>query len=77
MGFPFPLRAWLQGSRETVLGTVRDAQCPYVDAGALEGHYGAFVAAAPATLWRVVSLALWWRSVVEGRPLLSSGAAAC
>ncbi len=78
MGFPFPLRSWLLESKAVVLQLSRDAQCPYVDTEALEPVYESFVNTAPATVWRLVSLALWWKRVVRGEPLLlQAGPAPC
>ena len=69
MGFPFPIADWLAASRASVMANLADSDCPYLRSNRLDAHYEAFVRAAPYSLWRLISLGLWWRRVVRGRPL--------
>lgn len=71
MGFPFPFREWLLESKKKVRHNIYDIDCPHVDTRSLLVIYDKFVRVAPITLWRLISLALWWRRVIEGRPIHS------
>ena len=68
-GFPFPLGAWLVASKAVVARNLSGLTCPYFDSATLLSRYGEFASKAPAALWRLVSLGLWWRRVIEGRGL--------
>jgi asparagine synthase (glutamine-hydrolysing) len=70
MGFPFPYREWLQASKHIVIANMKKAKCPYIKMGELEQSYDRFVAIAPVTLWRLISVALWWRRVVQSKQLV-------
>lgn len=70
MGFPFPYREWLMSSKQVVLACVSGLQCPFIQLASFEKNYDRFVSVAPITLWRLISVLLWWKRVVEGRPLL-------
>lgn len=72
MGFPFPYREWLTASREIAEKNVMDVDCPYLDSRALFLHYDDFVRTAPITLWRLLSVLLWWRRVIENREIHAS-----
>lgn len=72
MGFPFPLREWLSASKHVVHRNLKDLNCPYVDTASLFLAYDNFLRIAPFTLWRLISLALWWRKVIEGRSIYPS-----
>lgn len=67
MGFPFPFREWLLVSRPLVKKNAEGIECPYVDLSALDKHYEELLRIAPLTLWRIVSVMLWWRRVIEER----------
>jgi asparagine synthase (glutamine-hydrolysing) len=69
MGFPFPLVPWLKMSRPIALGLISDSTCPYLDVRAVQSNYGALTEKTPVLLWRLLSLGLWWRRVIENRPL--------
>jgi asparagine synthase (glutamine-hydrolysing) len=69
MGFPFPLACWLIESKATVRAALAGSSCPYLDPAQLWQRYDAFAQSAPFALWRLISVGLWWRRVVEGRPL--------
>lgn len=69
VGFPFPIVDWLIASRGYVEANLGDRTCPYIAFDGLMRRYEAFARTAPYTLWRLVSLGLWWRRVVEGRTI--------
>lgn len=66
MGFPFPYREWLTVSKPVVMANVTDLTCPFIDLAAFVQNYDRFVVVAPVTLWRLISVMLWWKRVVEG-----------
>lgn len=70
MGFPFPWQEWLLWSRGTVELNLRDMNCPYVERHALMKGYGQLAGKNPMLLWRVICLALWWRKMIEKKPIL-------
>lgn len=72
MGFPFPLQHWLVQSRQAISTNLSGLDCPYVDAGQLLSSYDRLVSHAPEVLWRLLSVCLWWRRVIEGRTLLDA-----
>lgn len=72
MGFPFPFREWLFESRSIVRHNAQGIDCPYVNTKALLANYDEFVRIAPITLWRLISVILWWRRVIEEQPIRSS-----
>lgn len=72
MGFPFPYREWLTASRNVAEKNAVDMDCPFIDTQALFRHYDDFVKIAPITLWRLLSVLLWWRRVIENRALHAS-----
>ncbi|HUF21869.1 MAG TPA: asparagine synthase (glutamine-hydrolyzing) [Burkholderiales bacterium] len=65
MGFPYPLGAWLRASRALVDRNIAESSCPYIDHGSLMVAYERFSRVAPATLWRLVNLGLWWKRVID------------
>jgi asparagine synthase (glutamine-hydrolysing) len=69
MGFPFPMRQWLLASRRRALGVLTDSSCPFIRTPRLSACYDEMARTAPYTLWRLVCLGLWWRRVVERRPI--------
>lgn len=69
-GFPFPHAEWTATSKEQfflMLGTV---DCPYIDLPKLRMAYSELSQRDPLYLWRIMSLALWWKKCVQGEPLL-------
>lgn len=66
MGFPFPYREWLTASKPIVLANVTGLNCPFIRLPTFVQNYDRFVEAAPQTLWRLISVLLWWKRVVEG-----------
>jgi asparagine synthase (glutamine-hydrolysing) len=71
MGFPFPWREWLRQSKDTVAMNLKDIDCPYVINHRLMNVYDDLAEKNPPLLWRIICLSLWWRKIVEQRPLLS------
>jgi asparagine synthase (glutamine-hydrolysing) len=69
MGFPFPYREWLLASRPIVEKNIGDVDCPFISVGAFRDNYDRMVSIAPVTLWRVLSILLWWRRVIEERSI--------
>jgi asparagine synthase (glutamine-hydrolysing) len=72
MGFPFPLSDWLISSRDIVFDNLSEIDCRYVSTERLRETYNFLAGKAPDHLWRLVCLALWWRRMVEGRPLIGA-----
>lgn len=68
MGFPFPISDWLIASRQQIISNLENSN-PYLNVAAIDDRYDVFARTNPFALWRLVSLGLWWRRVVEGRPL--------
>lgn len=66
MGFPFPLDAWLMASMGRVVQAVKHLDCPYLDHAKLTANYSSLAAGDAPTLWRAISVALWWRRCVRG-----------
>lgn len=71
MGFPFPYREWLAASRNVVEKNAEGLDCPYLSISAMMGHYEQMIKVAPVTLWRMVSVMLWWRRVVEEKRIIA------
>ncbi|MDD5112655.1 MAG: asparagine synthase (glutamine-hydrolyzing) [Methylobacter sp.] len=71
MGFPFPYREWLISSKSIAEKNIVDVNCPYISVSVLLDNYDTMVKTAPITLWRLLSVLLWWRRVVELRPIVS------
>jgi asparagine synthetase B (glutamine-hydrolysing) len=70
MGFPFPLEDWLLASRAQIAANLADADCPYIHFQGLMECYEASARDSPFALWRIVNLGLWWRRVIQGRPIV-------
>lgn len=71
MGFPFPYREWLLSSKAIVEKNIVDVDCQFISTKNLLENYDAMVKTAPITLWRLISILLWWRRVVEQRIIRS------
>ena len=69
VGFPFPIREWLMHSKDTVIGNLTGVDCPYIAGAKLSGSYDAMAMNTPNVLWRLISLSLWWRKVIEGKEI--------
>jgi asparagine synthase (glutamine-hydrolysing) len=70
MGFPFPLSAWLLKSQVQVMSIFKTLDCPYLNPAKLTAStYVVLARKYPAYLWRIISLALWWKRCVNGERL--------
>ena len=72
MGFPFPYAEWLQESKELIYANLHDQEIPYYCTRKLFMNYDPLRVANPVTLWRLVSLGLWWRRVIKGQEIVSN-----
>lgn len=68
-GMPFPWRTWLANSKERVARNLLDLECPWFDPKSLILRYDDLVARDFRMLWRFISFGLWWRKMIEGRPI--------
>ncbi len=69
MGFPFPYVEWLTSSRQLFLSMIDRLDCPYLDMKKLHASYSGLVQQDPLFLWRMISVALWWKRCVQGDTL--------
>lgn len=69
VGFPFPYREWLLANRSIAQRNADAVDCPYINSRALFSAYDDLVKVAPLTLWRMLSVLLWWRRVIERRQI--------
>lgn len=65
-GFPFPWAPWFAASKDRFFSMVGALDCPYVDLRLLRDGYGTIAARNPLYLWRLISIALWWKRCVRG-----------
>ena len=70
-GFPFPYTNWLLQSKSQFLNILLPIDCPYIDPTKLQSDvYNRLAQQHPLYLWRVLSLALWWKRCVQGESLV-------
>lgn len=69
MGYPFPLKSWLAGSRATVRDMLSGVDNDFVDFGKMMLYYDYLLEVNAAMLWRMISFGLWWRRIVKGESL--------
>jgi asparagine synthase (glutamine-hydrolysing) len=69
MGFPFPYQQWFASNKSRLFHSLQGLDTPYVHMGRLSAGYDALAATRPNYLWRVVSVALWWKRCVQNLPL--------
>ena len=67
MGFPFPLREWLQASKPGLMALREGADLSFLDRRRLFDAYDTLAARYPAYLWRCLSVLLWWENCVQAR----------
>jgi asparagine synthase (glutamine-hydrolysing) len=67
MGFPFPLREWLQASKPGLQALRHGADLHFIDRTRLFEAYDQLAARHPAYLWRCLSVLLWWDNCVQAR----------
>lgn len=69
-GFPFPIKPWLLASKAQFFTMTASLDCPYLDWQKLQSEaYETLVHRDPRYLWRMMSLALWWKKCVQGESL--------
>ncbi len=71
MGFPFPFREWLIASRPVVKKNLKDIDCPYINYDKFMNNYEMLTDRLPIHLWRLISIGLWWRRVIQKRHILN------
>lgn len=70
-GFPFPLSSWLLQSKTQIFLLLDRLDCPYLNLVHLKSEsYDTLAHRYPAYLWRLISLAMWWKKCVQGESLL-------
>lgn len=75
-GFRYPLGERLPESRTRLLEMLDGLDCPYVDVAKLRDGFLTINGRNPDYLWRVLSVALWWRLCIQGlSPLVAAPAA--
>lgn len=69
MGFPFPLGKWLLESEPKFWSAAGRDLPPFINADRMKSDYRQLAVQDPNTLWRLVSIALWWKKSIQGRSL--------
>lgn len=69
MGYPFPLAEWLADSLPIIKRLLRESDNPFINKKSISAQLEHWLCHQPDLLWRIVSLELWHRLVVRGRPL--------
>jgi len=69
MGFPFPLHDWLMQSKKRFFDLTGAIDCPYVDWTMLHSQYEHLAQTDPNTLWRTMSVLLWWKRCILNESL--------
>ncbi len=70
-GFPFPYTEWLLASKQRFFAMITPLDCPYLDLKKLQSDtYEVLAHRQPLYLWRLLSLALWWKKCVQGEELV-------
>jgi asparagine synthase (glutamine-hydrolysing) len=70
VGFPFPYTQWLLASKLRFCHAIRSLDCPYLNWQQLSSEsYESLAYKNPLYLWRMMSLALWWKKCVQGESL--------
>ncbi len=69
MGFPFPYAQWFETQRPRLTAILHGLDCPFLDVPAIEREYDALAATEPLYLWRLISVALWFKRCVLGESL--------
>ena len=66
MGYPFPLKSWLRQFQHRILSMVEPLDCPYLNTSKLRDSYELLTQSDPSYLWRLISLAMWWKRCIQG-----------
>jgi asparagine synthase (glutamine-hydrolysing) len=69
-GFRYPLSERLPACRDEVFEILEGVDCPYVDMAKLRAGYLEINRRNPTYLWRLLSVAFWWKRCVEGESLV-------
>lgn len=69
MGFPFPLRTWLEDSKNPFFRAIGHSDCPFIDQRLMRDHFDHLAATDPNYLWRAMSVSLWWKRCVLAQGL--------
>lgn len=69
-GFRYPLRERLPACRADALDLLRGLECPYLDLARLRDGYDEINRRDPNRLWRMLSLAFFWKRCVSGERLV-------
>jgi asparagine synthase (glutamine-hydrolysing) len=68
-GFPFPHGEWAAAHKEVFFATIGPIDCPYLDQAGLRSSYSELCVLEPELLWRIMSVALWWKRCIQGDSL--------
>jgi asparagine synthase (glutamine-hydrolysing) len=68
MGFPFPLREWLIGSKSGLEFLRNGEDPPGLDRAKVFAAYDALAVSHPTYLWRCLSVLMWWDLCVKEQP---------
>jgi asparagine synthase (glutamine-hydrolysing) len=63
-GYPFPLKSWLAKHKASLLLLSHTRDGSFLHLKALEERYDLLCREAPDVLWRLLSVALWWKRCV-------------
>ncbi len=70
LGFPFPWTTWARENRQRFFAIVKGLDCPYLVLPELEREYDGLAVRNPALLWRLMSVALWWKRCILNEALV-------
>ena len=65
MGFPFPHAEWLRSSKARIFSMLGSLDCPYLDLKKMVSGYDRICHHDALFLWRLVSLAFWWKRCIQ------------
>ncbi len=69
LGFPFPLQSWLLDSEKNFTGAMGRDFPPFLQHKMLLADYRRLATSDPLALWRLMSIAMWWKRSVLGHSL--------
>jgi asparagine synthase (glutamine-hydrolysing) len=70
MGYPFPLTSWLSQFQDRIFAIIEPLDCPYLNTNNLRDSYNLIRQSNPTYLWRLISLAMWWKRCIQGDHLM-------
>lgn len=71
MGYPFPLKSWLSQFQDRIFSMIEPLDCPYLNTNKLRDSYDLIRQSDPSYLWRLISLAMWWKRCIQGDHLMA------